>query len=153
MGDTDIPADSKPQSVNSHLAGEFFVAAELFKRGYTVALTMGNAKAIDLFAEKEGLRAVSVQVKAIARRKNVGWPMLKKKVFDGVVYVLVCLNDEQVPPTYFIAYGNEIRDKIKEYDSKGGYRGILDYTRVNSPEFLSRWDKIDAALRTIATQS
>jgi hypothetical protein len=143
-------AKSKPQSINSHLAGEFFVAAELFKRGYTVALTMGNAKAIDLFAEKDGLRAVSVQVKALAKRKNVGWPMLKSKVFDGIVYVMVCLNDENTPPSYFVAHGHEIRDKIKEYASKGGYRGILDYTRVNSPDFLSRWDKIEQAMRTIA---
>ena len=37
----------------SHLAGEFFVAAELYRRGYSVAVTLGNAKAIDLFAEKE----------------------------------------------------------------------------------------------------
>ena len=138
---------AKAQSTNSHLAGEFFVAAELYKRGYTVALTLGNAKVIDLFAKKEGLRTVSVQVKALARRKNVGWPMLKSKIFDEIVYVMVCLNDEQAAPTYFVAFGKEIRDKIKEYDSKGGYRGILDYTRINTPEFLSRWDKIDEAMR------
>jgi hypothetical protein len=142
---------TKAQSTNSHLAGEFFVAAELYKRGYTVALTLGNAKAIDLFAKKEGLRTVSVQVKALARRKNVGWPMLKAKVFDEIVYVMVCLNDEQTAPTYFVAYGKEIRDKIKEYDSKGGYRGILDYTRINAQEFLSRWDKIDEAMRESAS--
>jgi len=35
----------------SHLAGEYF-AAELYRRGYSVAVTLGNAKAIDLFAEK-----------------------------------------------------------------------------------------------------
>jgi hypothetical protein len=48
---------------NVHMAGEFFVAAELSKRGYLVSLTMGNAKAVDLFAERRG-RAVCIQVKA-----------------------------------------------------------------------------------------
>jgi hypothetical protein len=136
---------ARPQSNSSHLAGEYFVAAELYKRGYSVAMTLGNAKAIDLFAEK-GLRTVNVQVKAILLRKNVGWPMLKAKIFDRIVYVMVCLNDEHTPPTYFIARGDEIRDKIREYDSKGGYRGILNYGTVNTDEFNSRWDKVDEAL-------
>ena len=57
----------RPESNTSHLAGEYFVAAELYKRGYSVAMTLGNAKAIDLFAEKR-LRTVNVQVKAIRLR-------------------------------------------------------------------------------------
>jgi hypothetical protein len=32
----------------THLAGEYFVAAELSKRGYSIGITMGNAKAIDV---------------------------------------------------------------------------------------------------------
>jgi len=77
---------TRPSSNNSHLAGEYFVAAELYKRGFSVAMTLGNAKAIDLFAEKDQ-RTVNVQVKAISLRKNVGWPILKKKVFRKVMYV------------------------------------------------------------------
>jgi hypothetical protein len=138
---------SRPQSNNSHLAGEYFVAAELYKRGYSVAMTLGNAKAIDLFAEK-GLRTVNVQVKAISLRRNVGWPMLKAKIFDRIVYVMVCLNDEHTAPTYFIAWGGEIKDKIKEYHPEGGDRGILNYGTINTEEFKSRWDKIEAALRS-----
>jgi hypothetical protein len=137
----------KRESTYSHLAGEYFVAGELSKRGYSVALTLGNAKAIDLFAEK-GLRTVNVQVKAISLRKNVGWPMLKAKVFDGIIYVMVCLNDNDTPPSYFVARGDEIRDKVSEYDSKGGYRGILNYGKINSDQFKSRWDKIDVALQS-----
>ncbi len=134
------------ESNTSHLAGEYFVAAELYKRGYSVAMTLGNAKAIDLFAERD-LRTVNVQVKAIRLRKNVGWPILKAKVFDRIIYVFVCLNDDRTPPTYFLAFGHEIRDQIKEYSAKGGYRGILNYGCVNSDEFRDRWDKIEQALR------
>ncbi len=66
---------------SSHLAGEYFVAAELYRRGYSVAITLGNAKAIDLFAERDA-RTVNVQVKAIRDRKSVGWPMTAEKVKD-----------------------------------------------------------------------
>jgi len=37
---------------SSGLSGEYFVAAELYRRGYNVGLTIGNAKAIDILAEK-----------------------------------------------------------------------------------------------------
>jgi hypothetical protein len=78
---------------STHLAGEYFVAAELYRRGYSVAMTLGNAKAIDLFAEHEA-RTVNVQVKAIRGKKSIGWPLMKAGVVDGVMYVLVT----RVPP-------------------------------------------------------
>jgi len=37
---------------SSGLSSEYFVAAELYRRGYNVGLTIGNAKAIDILAEK-----------------------------------------------------------------------------------------------------
>ncbi|NLX95577.1 MAG: hypothetical protein GXY83_05320 [Rhodopirellula sp.] len=143
---------TRPESNTSHLAGEYFVAAELYKRGYSVAMTLGNAKAIDLFAERN-LRTVNVQVKAIRLRKNVGWPILKAKVFDRIVYVFVYLNDDQTAPSYFLAFGHEIRDKIKEYKAKGGDRGILNYRCVNSEDFRDRWDKIEQALQDPAARA
>src|SRR4051812_34051275 len=102
----------------THLAGEYFVAAELSKRGYAVAITMGNAKAIDLFAEKGG-RSVSVQVKAIAVRKNVGWPMMKDRVTPNVLYVLVCLNGCGSAPTYFLLTSEEAKAKVNQYRTRG----------------------------------
>src|SRR5688572_4987118 len=96
--DMTMPA---PDKNSTHLAGEYFVAAELYRRGYSVAMTLGNAKAIDLFAEHEG-RTVNVQVKAIRDKKSVGWPLTIDRVKDGVVYVFVCLNAPSVPPDYYI---------------------------------------------------
>jgi len=46
-------ADPKRTRADSHLsglAGEFFVAAELLRRGIQTSVTFGNAKAIDLLA-------------------------------------------------------------------------------------------------------
>jgi hypothetical protein len=130
-----------PDRNSSHLAGEYFVAAELYRRGYSVAMTLGNAKAIDLFAEHDG-RTVNVQVKAIARRKNVGWPIMQDRVVPGVMYVFVCLNEPPDAPTYFIATAEEARLKVKQYST----RGIIDLTTLRNEQFLGRWDKIEAAL-------
>lgn len=137
-----MTATPRSSSNNSHLAGEYFVAAELYKRGFSVAMTLGNAKAIDLFAEKN-LRTVNVQVKAISLRKNVGWPLWRKKVFAKVIYVFVCLNADDTPPSFFVATGQEVRPRVKEYRT----RAILNFGSVNSRQFRNRWDKVEAALR------
>ncbi len=148
-----MKVNGRPESNTSHLAGEYFVAAELYKRGYSVALTLGNAKAIDLFVER-ALRTANVQVKAIRVRKNVGWPMLRSKVFARVVYVFVCLNRDDAPPSYFIATASEVRPRIKEYPQPSGQvRGILNYGSVNTKQFRDRWDKIEAALHRAVEQT
>jgi hypothetical protein len=49
----------------SGLAGEFFVAAELLKRGLQTSLTLGNAKSIDLFAINDKGTSFTIQVKAL----------------------------------------------------------------------------------------
>jgi hypothetical protein len=132
----------KPDRNTSHLAGEYFVAAELYKRGFSVALTIGNAKAIDLFAEK-GTKSANVQVKAIRVRKNAGWPIWKSSVHPGIMYVFVCLNEEGEAPSYFIARGSEFRHLIREYRT----RAILNYGFMNSDRFINRWDKIEKHVR------
>ncbi len=54
---------------NTGLSGEYFVAAELYRRGWSVGMTIGNAKAVDLYAEKENKR-IAIQVKSIYKKKN-----------------------------------------------------------------------------------
>ncbi len=129
---------------NTHIAGEMFVAAELAKRGYSVSLTMGNAKAVDLFAERNGT-AICIQVKAIARKKSVGWPLPfdKSKIIDRVLYVCVVLNEIGQPPTYYILPPNEVRERGRWYAN----RAILDIGRVKAGGFENAWHLIDEALK------
>ncbi|HRO71313.1 MAG TPA: hypothetical protein PK951_13070, partial [Chitinophagaceae bacterium] len=122
---------------NTHLAGEYFVAAELYRRGFSVGMTIGNAKAIDLFANKDN-KTLSVQVKAIRSKKSIGWPMMKNKVIDDVLYIFVNLND-QANPEYYIATAQEARDKVKQYAT----RGIIDLSTLKSETFLNRWDNLE----------
>lgn len=124
----------------THLAGEFFVAAELSRRGFNVALTMGNAKRVDLIIEDQG-RTIPIQVKAIAKRQNVGWPMPTdiSKIIGGVIYVLVVLGAVDVRPQYFILSGSDVRRLTKVYKT----RAILDISRVKP--FENNWSLIEKA--------
>ena len=120
------------------LSGEYFVAGELLRRGFNVAITMGNAKAIDLIAEKNG-KTFPVQVKSIYKKKNVGWPILKSKIKQKHFYVFVNLNgDKLTHPEFFICTSTEAKRKIKEYAT----RGILNLNLINNDNYKGRWDKI-----------
>jgi len=126
------------QSSSTGLSGVYFVAAKLLRRGFSVGITMGNAKAIDILAEKV-TRQFIIQVKAIYKNKNVGWPMMKDKVIINHFYVFVNLNgDKMSEPDYFIATGIEAKLKVKQYAT----RGIIDLSSLNNEEFKSRWIKI-----------
>ena len=86
------------------LAGEFFVAAELLKRGLQTSVTFGNAKAIDLLAvNPETHRTYTVQVKGI-RRKNY-FPITHAKVREQHIYVFVLLNKPSEAGEYFVVPG------------------------------------------------
>ncbi|MBK9097519.1 MAG: hypothetical protein IPM14_05195 [bacterium] len=120
------------------LSGEYFVAGELLRRGFNVAITMGNAKAIDLIAEKNG-KTFPIQVKSIYKKKNVGWPILKSKIKQKHFYVFVNLNgDKLTHPEFFICTSTEAKRKIKEYST----RGILNMYFINNDNYKGRWDKI-----------
>lgn len=122
---------------NSHLSGEYFVAAELYRRSFSVGMTIGNAKSIDLFANKNG-KTISVQVKAIAQKKNVGWPVSKPIFNDDVIYVFVNLNGLGTPE-YFILTAEEARLSYKQYSS----RGIINLNPLRNPQYQDRWDKLE----------
>jgi hypothetical protein len=94
----------------SGLAGEFFVAAELLKRGLQTSVTFGNAKAIDLLTvHPETGRTLAVQVKAL-RSKNY-FPIKPKSVKRDHIYVFVLLNQPGQPVEYFVVPGAVLLDE------------------------------------------
>jgi hypothetical protein len=138
------PSAARSASGNTHIAGELFVAAELAKRGYQVALTMGNAKAVDLFVEKDG-KAICVQVKAIAKRQSYSWVMPGRinKIIDGVIYVCVVLNPVGEPPSYFVVPPVAVRLHTVFYRN----RGALDIAKLRNAGFEDRWELVEQALQ------
>lgn len=127
---------------SSHLSGEFFVAAELYRRGYSVGMTLGNAKAVDLIVDR-GTKAVPIQVKTIRDKYSAGWPMWKEDVKPGVLYVFVCLNGPDARPDYFILTSREAKSKVWEYTT----RGIVPLSDLKDKKYQDRWDKVRGSLR------
>lgn len=124
---------------NTGLSGEYFVAAELYRRGWSVGMTIGNAKAVDLFAEKDDKR-IAVQVKAIYKKKNVGWPILKDKIRNDCFYIFVNLNaDKMEHPDYYICTSDETINNVKQYKE----RGIVNLYSLNSSDFKDNWMKLE----------
>ena len=91
------------------LAGEFFVAAELLKRGFQTSVTFGNAKAIDLVAvHPVSGRVFTVQVKAV-RSRNV-FPIAHNRVQRDQIYVFAILNKPGEAVQYYIVPGSVLAD-------------------------------------------
>ncbi len=133
---SEIPSNS------TGLSGEYFVAAELYRRGWLVGMTIGNAKSVDVFAEKDDKR-VAIQVKAIYKRKNVGWPIMLNKIKNGCFYIFVSLNaDKMEHPVYYICTSKEASSKVKQYET----RGIIYLSSLNSETFKGNWEKLEKKL-------
>lgn len=95
-------------AVLSGVAGEYFVAAELSRRGHVASITLRNTRGIDILASNaDATRSVGIQVKT---RQDAGseWVLTKKAeelpeggVAENLFYVFVSLNGDK-PPSFHI---------------------------------------------------
>ncbi|MEZ4802048.1 MAG: hypothetical protein R2797_04690 [Gelidibacter sp.] len=126
---------------NTGLSGEYFVAAELYRRGWSVGITLGNAKAVDLFAEK-GNHRLAVQVKSIYNAKNSGWPLMESNIKDNCIYIFVNIKGDTMElPDYYICTSQEVKTKIKQYQT----RGIVTLSNLNNEQFKNKWSKLETS--------
>lgn len=106
-------AQKSPLSTTlSGIAGEYFVAAELSRRGYVASLTLRNTRGIDiLVSNADATRSVGIQVKT---KQGIGadW-MLNKKVesdsAENLFFVFVTLNALGAPDYYVVPKGEVAR--------------------------------------------
>jgi hypothetical protein len=92
-------------AVLSGVAGEYFVAAELSRRGHIASLTLKNTRGVDiLVSNADATRSVGIQVKAIQSRRPA-W-LLKKSAEEGTAsnlfYVFVTLPPDESPGYYIV---------------------------------------------------
>lgn len=80
----------KKSTHESGMAGEFFVMETLYRLGYEPALTLGNAKSVDILAEKKKGDPIRISVKTI--RGGGKWGVgtedlsLKKNLFFVLLF-------------------------------------------------------------------
>jgi len=131
-------------------AAQFAVASELCKRGYQVALTLGNHPTIDLMVVSP--KGAPFQVDVKGQYRDNFWPVRPKVRRDGLFYVLAFVPDGK-PNQFFILTQREVTEDIKRNTEKWIER---DPSRANredpmpgvSGDFArqheDRWDKLPA---------
>lgn len=138
-------------NINIGNAGEYFVAGELERRGFTVGVPMSNVKDYDLLcANREG-KQFAIQVKTTADGRNK-WMLAQKNeniISDNVYYVFVHLHQLD-NPTYFVVPSKVVAETI----SKGHQQWLNTPSKSGEPHkdsnlrtiefdddtYLNRWD-------------
>ena len=96
-------------------AGEYFVAAELSRRGVVAALTMSGTDAFDILAVNKAGDSYSIQVKTTQYEKKLRWLLSSKDEKPKAdFYVFVNLNGTEKQPDYYIMPATEVAAAIKE---------------------------------------
>ena len=135
------------------VSGEYFVAAELTRRGYVCSVTLKNTKGIDiLVCNEDATKTLGIQVKT-NQKNRTEWVLNEKseKLTDeNIFYVFVKLWKIEELPEFFIVPSKIVSESIKldhytwlsEIGKKGqkrndnSLRKFKDYNK----EYLNRWD-------------
>jgi hypothetical protein len=89
----------------SGIAGEYFVGAELSRRGYVASITLRNTRGIDILASNaDATKSIGIQVKTNQGRGKE-WVLnakVEKDTATNLVFVFVRLNDLDAPEYYIV---------------------------------------------------
>jgi hypothetical protein len=139
-------AQARPKrkdSQKSGLAGELFVAAELLKRDFQVSLTLGTAKAIDLFALNE-TTGVTFKVQVKTLRASNCYLLNVNGVEASLIYVFVLLHKVGQPTEYFLISGQELIENEKDIWGAGGGRiSMAGITMGGIKPYKDNWSVFD----------
>ena len=125
---------------NVGLSAEYFVASELLRREFNIAVTLGNTKNIDLFAERNN-KSFVIQVKGASSRKS-GFRINPKKVNPKHWYILVNMNtkDLMISPECAVLKGSEVlknfRREIEIIDN------AVPMSIMKVSRFYNNWSRI-----------
>lgn len=140
-------------SVLIGVAGEYYVAAELSKRGYLASITLRNTKGVDIqCSDQNAKRNVGIQVKT-SKGKQSNW-MLNEKCenyfADNLFYVFVSLNGRKGHPDFYIVPSKVVASYCKtnhknwlESPGKNGRvrkDSPLRKFRDDEQKYKDRWD-------------
>ena len=137
----------------SGVAGEYFVAGELSRRGYIASITLRNTRGIDILASNaDATRQVAIQVKT-NQGNRPQWVLNKKAenfYSDNLFYVFVNLKSPKERPDFYIVPSMRVAEFVKNdhqnWLKTPGKRGQahkdnpVRQFRDPDRKFLERWD-------------
>ncbi len=120
---------TKLSSVQTGIAGEYFVAAELTRRGLVASLTLRNTRGIDiLVSNQDATKSVAVQVKTSKGTKPV-WLLNQKAETDiaqNLFYVFVLFEAFNSPQFHVVPrsiVAQFVRESHKQWLATPGKAG------------------------------
>ena len=102
-------------------AAQFYVAAELTRRGYLVSLTLGNAPVVDLLVLSPAGEHFQVDVKGLASKSF--WLIRERPAPPDLFFILVHVPSKGGPPDYFIVPGTVVMAGIATLRKRALDRG------------------------------
>ena len=144
---------SKISPILAGVSGEYFVAAELSRRGYICSVTLKNTKGIDiLVCNEEATKNLGIQVKTNQINKSE-WVLNEKceKLNDeNIFYVFVNLRSTDFLPEYYIVPSKVVarytstnhKKWLSEKGKNGQQRNDSNMRKFKDieKEYLGRWD-------------
>lgn len=131
-------------------AGEFFVAAELERRGLTASVLMRNTKDFDILAiNRETNNQYAIQVKTTTKRDWILSKKSEEKVEDNVIYIFVKINGLETPEYHIVPswiVSETLKKSHQEWLLKPGKDGQVhndNSIRIfsdNDNTYLNKWD-------------
>jgi hypothetical protein len=114
------------------VAGEYYVAAELSKRGYLASITLRNSEGIDILCSNQiGTKSVTIQVKTTGGNTPEWILSSKSESFynDRLYYVFVLLKSIDDFPEYYVVPSKIVADYVSN-----SHRTWLDGKKRNGDE-------------------
>jgi hypothetical protein len=104
------------------IAGTYYLAAELSRRGYVALVTIKNTSAVDLIvSSQENFNSIGIQVKTSQINKNQGWILSSKNenlVSENIIYVFVNLKTDNARPDFHIVPSKIVAETITNKHKK-----------------------------------
>jgi len=142
-------------NINIGNSGEYFVAGELERRGFTVAVPMSNVKDFDLLAiNRTSYKQFAIQVKTTGYKQKV-WTLNEKNEKlkgDNIYYVLVALNELDTPAYHIVpsqVVANTIYNNHKNWLEMPGKQGQAHKPTTirkfsdKDDVYLNRWELLN----------
>lgn len=151
MSITKIKEEQKEKRISISIGncGEYFVAAELERRGFSVAIPMSNTPNFDILAiGRQTNKQYAIQVKTTSYGRNKWFVNDKVKGVtenSKIIYVFVHLHELEIP-TYYIIPREEVlkylNDKYKDKNtSKNTYMLVIKNDEF--AEYKNNWSIIE----------
>ena len=124
------------------VSGEYFVAAELSRRGYVASVTLRNTRGIDLLVTNaDATRSIGIQVKT-NREHRKDWMLnqtAERMRSDTLFYVFVNLNGLDQPECHVVP-SEVVADYVTRDHHKSVRLTLIRHFRDDVNKYRDRWD-------------